>query len=199
MLIDKGIQDWLLQPTDLQMKRLQINYCCELSQFCKQPNVLLIPEPRLAWQWLFRFPRKECHRLTPDTLLWGQVICNRREQGTLTLGSELGSEHDLVLATVGLKGFPFKPVLYLDLKQHNIKLLISKLNMLVFTSQAWKKDPVNREHNERLISKFKPFQVATVFFDTEVNLLTARYGLPFTSFHITSNVTHLKTWKTPVK
>lgn len=129
----------------------------------------------------------------PDTLLWGQVICNRREQGTLTLGSELGSEHDLVLATVGLKGFPFKPVLYLDLKQHNIKLLISKLNMLVFTSQAWKKDPVNREHNERLISKFKPFQVATVFFDTEVNLLTARYGLPFTSFHITSNVTHLKT------
>lgn len=118
---------------------------------------------------------------------------NLQQKGTLTLGSELGSEHDLVLATVVLQGFPFKPVLYLDLKQHNIKLLISKLNMLVFTSQAWKKDPVNREHNERLISKFKPFQVATAFFDTEVNLLTARYGLPFTCFHITSNVTHLKT------
>lgn len=39
-----------------------------------------------------------------------------------------------------------------------------------------------------------------LFFDKQVNLVTAMYGLLFTSFHVTSNVTHLKTTqKTSVK
>lgn len=53
-------------------------------------------------------------------------------------------------------------------------------------------------HNDKLILKFKLFQVVMVFFDTQVNLVTAMYDLSFASFHVTSNVTHLKTWKMSV-
>jgi len=45
--------------------------------------------------------------------------------------------------------------------------------MLFFTCQAWKKGPVNSEHNDGFIFKFKPLQVVMIFFDTQVNLVTA--------------------------
>lgn len=70
---------------------------------------------------------------------------NPQQNWTLTLGIQLGSKQDLVLATAVLKGFPFKPELHLNL---NTKLLTNKLSMLIFTSQAWKKDPVNREQRQ---------------------------------------------------